>query len=76
MAESQETPKKWYSSMFDGMTDVFEEAKIMFFGAILCGWVTIAFCHWLKEQTSIAAMLTLIGSCFAALVAKMAWGKE
>lgn len=76
MAEDQQAPKKFFARLFDGVTDVFEEARIMFFGAIFCGWFTIAFCHWLKEMGACAGMLTLIGTSFAAIVAKIAWGKD
>ena len=56
--------------------DVFEEAKMMFFGAVLCVWASLALCHYLKEAAAFSSIATAITAMFTGLVAKMAWGKD
>ena len=71
-----EKPKNVLQRMLDGSMDIFEEARLMFFGAVLCLWLSLILCHGIKEMGAFTGICAAIPAMFGTLVAKMIWGKE
>ena len=72
-----EKPKSEFMQALTGIaSDVFEEAKILFYVTVLISMLELVACHFLKEMGVYAGILTGTWAGFTALIGKMAFGKN
>lgn len=72
-----EAPKKTFWEMTgEVLGNTFEEAKLAFYVTILCSFLALGVCHWLKEIGSLSSLLTGMWTGFGVLIGKIGWGKN